>query len=151
MPASVLKFGEGFELDRIAYELRRAGRPQKLERIPMEILLLFVDRRGQLVTREEIIERVWGKGVFLDTDNGINAAISKIRQVLRDDPENPACIQTVKGKGYRFIAAVTEVGVADLAQTAVVESESAVSGEPKDKVQTAPVVSPIHPLTVLKK
>src|ERR1700733_7003477 len=74
MPASILKFGEGFELDRIAYELRRAGRPQKLERIPMEILLLFVDRRGQLVSREEIIERVWGKDVFLDTDEDINAA-----------------------------------------------------------------------------
>jgi eukaryotic-like serine/threonine-protein kinase len=113
MPASILMFGDGFELDRIAYELRRRGRQQKLERIPMEILLLFVDRRGQLVTREEIIERVWGRDVFLDTDNGINAAISKIRQVLRDDPENPVSIQTVKGKGYRFIAAITEIAVAD--------------------------------------
>jgi DNA-binding winged helix-turn-helix (wHTH) protein/predicted Zn-dependent protease len=142
MPASVLKFGEGFELDRIAYELRRAGRPQKLERIPMEILLLFVDRRGQLVTREEIIERVWGKDVFLDTDNGINAAISKLRQILRDDPENPVAIQTVKGKGYRFIAAVTEIGAADLPQTAVSETESAVAAEPEDKVKDAPVVLP---------
>lgn len=128
MSAGILKFGEGFELDRIAYELRRAGRPQKLERIPMEILLLFVDRRGQLVTREEIIERVWSKDVFLDTDNGINAAISKLRQVLRDDPENPVSIQTVKGKGYRFIAAVTEAGVADLTQAAVSEPKGAATG-----------------------
>jgi eukaryotic-like serine/threonine-protein kinase len=142
MPASILKFGEGFELDPAAYELRRSGRPQKLERIPMEILLLFVDRRGQLVTREEIIEKVWGKGVFLDTDNGINAAISKLRQVLRDDPENPASIQTMKGKGYRFIAAVTEAAVAGLPQAAVCEAESAVASGPEDKVKVAPVASP---------
>jgi eukaryotic-like serine/threonine-protein kinase len=137
--ACILKFGDGFELDRIAYELRRAGRPQRLERIPMEILLLFVDRRGQLVTREEISERVWGKGVFLDTDNGINAAISKLRQVLRDDPENPASIQTVKGKGYRFIAPVTEVGIADL-PTAAGESESVPARQtepPREEAETA--------------
>jgi eukaryotic-like serine/threonine-protein kinase len=144
MPASILKFGEGFELDRIAYELRRAGRPQKLERIPMEILLLFVDRRGQLVSREEIIERVWGKGVFLDTDNGINAAISKIRQVLRDDPENPASIQTIKGKGYRFIATVTEIGVADLPPSAASEPTAphVASPDPENQVRAAPPVSP---------
>jgi len=147
MPASILKFGEGFELDRIAYELRRAGRPQKLERIPMDILFLFVDRRGQLVTRDEIIERIWGKGVFLDTDNGINAAISKIRQALRDDPENPTSIQTVKGKGYRFIAAVTEVGGAD-SPTAASEPETPPAPPPEypePKVEAAPPVLSISP------
>jgi serine/threonine protein kinase/tetratricopeptide (TPR) repeat protein len=111
MPADVVRFGDGLELDRGAYELRRSGRALKLERIPMEILLLLVDRRGQLVSREDIIARIWGQDVFLDTDNSINAAIRKIRQVLKDDPENPVFVQTVTGKGYRFIAAVTEVSV----------------------------------------
>jgi len=146
MLASILKFGDGFELDRIAYELRRAGRPQKLERIPMEILFLFVDRRGQLVTREEIIERVWGKGVFFDADNGINDAISKLRRVLRDDPENPASIQTVKGKGYRFIAPVTEAGVADSMAPDVSESESAPAREPENQdnpLKAATVAAPV--------
>ena len=106
MLADVVRFGDDLEIDPVAYQLRRSGRPLKLERLPMEILLLLVERRGQLVSREEIIERIWGKDVFLDTDNSINSAVRKIRQALKDDPENPAFIQTVTGKGYRFIAPV---------------------------------------------
>ncbi|HEY6339191.1 MAG TPA: protein kinase [Candidatus Sulfotelmatobacter sp.] len=104
-----LQFGDDFELDLRAYELRSAGIPLKLNPIPMELLLLLVERRGELVTREQIVERIWGKGVFLDTDNSINGAVSKIRQVLRDNAEQPRFVQTVTGKGYRFIAAVVEV------------------------------------------
>ena len=85
------------------------GRVLKLERIPMELLLLLIEERGQLVTRDQIIERIWGKDVFLDTDNSINAAIRKIRQVLKDDPEQPRFVQTITGRGYRFIAPVAEV------------------------------------------
>jgi TolB-like protein/DNA-binding winged helix-turn-helix (wHTH) protein/Tfp pilus assembly protein PilF len=107
MPADVVKFGDGLELDRNSYELRRASRALKLERIPLDILFLLVERRGQLVTREDIIAKIWGKDVFLDTDSSINGAIRKIRQALKDDPENPVFVQTVTGKGYRFIAAVT--------------------------------------------
>jgi len=103
-----IRFGEDFELDPRAYQLRRSGHPLKLERIPMEILLLLTEQRGQLVSREQIVERIWGKGVHLDTDNSINGAIRKIRQVLRDDPEQPRFIQTVTGRGYRFIAPVLE-------------------------------------------
>jgi len=104
-----LRFGDDFELDVRAYELRSAGIPLKLKPIPMELLLFLVERRGEMVTREQIVERIWGKGVFLDTDNGINGAISKIRQVLRDDAEQPRFVQTVTGKGYRFVASVIEV------------------------------------------
>jgi hypothetical protein len=75
MPSDRVKFGDDLELDRAVYELRRFGRALKLERIPMEILLLLVERQGQLVAREEIIGRVWGKDVYLDTDNSINSAI----------------------------------------------------------------------------
>ena len=75
--ADQIRFGEDFELDLHTYELRRAGRALKLERIPMELLLLLVERRGDLVTREEIVARLWGKDVFLDTDNSINAAIRR--------------------------------------------------------------------------
>ena len=106
----VVRFGDDLELDRTAYELRRAGRPLKLERIPFETLKLLIERRPHLVSREEIIARIWGKDVFLDTDTSINSSIRKIRQVLRDDPENPTFIQTVTGKGYRFIAAVNADG-----------------------------------------
>jgi len=109
MSANVVKFGDDFEFDRVAYELRRSSRALKLERIPLEILLLLIERRGQLVAREDIIGKIWGKNVFLDTDSSINSAIRKIRQVLKDDSENPLYVQTVTGKGYRFIAPVTEV------------------------------------------
>src|SRR4030088_2907860 len=106
-----VKFGDGFEPDPRAYELRRAGRVLKLERIPMELLLLLVEERGHLVSRDRIIDRVWGKDVFLDTDNSINAAVRKVRQVLRDDPERPHFVQTVTGRGYRFISHVEDVGI----------------------------------------
>jgi TolB-like protein len=106
MPSDVIRLGDGLELDRRAYEVRRLGRSLKLERIPMELLLLLVERRGELVTREEIVEHVWGKEVFLDTDSAINGAIRKIRQVLKDDPEKPRFVQTVTGKGYRFVAPI---------------------------------------------
>src|SRR6266853_2865180 len=113
--ANPVKFGGDLELDPRAYELRRAGRPLKLERIPMELLLLLVERRGQLVTREQIIERIWGRDVFLDADTSINSAIRKIHQVLKDDPEEPKFIQTVTGRGYRFIGGVTDVAPLTLA------------------------------------
>ena len=106
---SLFKLGDEFELDLGAMELRKGSRPQRLGRIPMELLLLLVERRGQLVTRERIIERIWGKDVFLDTDNSINAAIRKIRQVFADDAEEPRYVQTLIGRGYRFIAAIQEV------------------------------------------
>jgi TolB-like protein/DNA-binding winged helix-turn-helix (wHTH) protein len=124
MPADLVKFGDDLELDRVTYELRRSGRALKLERIPMEILLLLVERRGQLITREDIIARIWGKNVFLDTDNSINSAIRKIRQALKDDPENPVYVQTVTGKGYRFIAAATEISVPKIQQGAVAKPEA---------------------------
>src|SRR5262245_50175603 len=92
-----LRFGDAFELDLRAYELRRAGRPVRLERIPMEILLLLVEHPSDLVTRPQIANRIWGQGVFVDTDNSINGAIRKIRQALKDDPESPRFIVTVTG------------------------------------------------------
>ena len=106
--SSVVRFGGKYELDRGAYELRKAGRPLRLARIPMELLLLLLEQPDQLVSRERIAERIWGKGVFLDIDNGINAVVRRIRLVLEDDSEQPRFIQTVVGRGYRFIAPVQE-------------------------------------------
>jgi TolB-like protein/DNA-binding winged helix-turn-helix (wHTH) protein/Tfp pilus assembly protein PilF len=102
MPASLHKFGD-FELDRARFELRRNGELLKLERIPMELLQLLLDKNGEVVTRQEIVERLWGKDVFVDTEHGINTAVRKIRAALRDDIDRPRFIQTVSGKGYRFI------------------------------------------------
>jgi DNA-binding winged helix-turn-helix (wHTH) protein len=128
LPEDLVRF-EGFELDPRAYQVRRSGRTLKLERIPMEVLLLLAERRGQLVTREEIIEKLWGKDVFLDTDNAINTAIRKIRQVLNDDPEQPRFVQTITGKGYRFIAPITEPGAKEEAREREGDSARATNAE----------------------
>src|SRR5260370_40514514 len=73
-----------------------------MERIPMDLLILLVREDGRLVGREEIIERLWGKDVYFDTDSSVNTAIRKIRRALGEDPEKPHHIETVLGKGYRF-------------------------------------------------
>lgn len=99
---STYSFGD-FELDVSRYELRRKGRAQKLERIPMELLIFLLEKQGSMASREEIAQRLWGKEVFVDTENGINTAIRKIRQTLRDDPNKPRFVLTVTGKGYRFV------------------------------------------------
>jgi TolB-like protein/DNA-binding winged helix-turn-helix (wHTH) protein/Flp pilus assembly protein TadD len=101
-----IRLGEGYELDLCPRRLRRGSRVLKLERIPFEILLLLLEHRDEIVTRDQIVSRVWGQGVFLDTDNSIRGAIRKLRQVLKDDAETPRFIQTVTGQGYRFIAPV---------------------------------------------
>ena len=93
-------------LDVGAYTLRRDGRVIRLERQPMDLLILLVERRGQLVTRAEIVDVLWGKDVFVDVETGVHTAIRKIRQALRDAPEAPTFIETVPGKGYRFVAPV---------------------------------------------
>ncbi|MHB8652954.1 MAG: winged helix-turn-helix domain-containing protein [Terriglobia bacterium] len=105
MQAEVIKFAE-FELDLGRYELRRQGQAVKLEKVPMELLILLAEKEGQLVTREEIIQRLWGDNVFVDARQGINTAISKIRVALKDDPEQPRILQTVFGKGYRLMAPI---------------------------------------------
>src|SRR5580765_6233781 len=98
------RFGD-FELDVAAYELRRQGRPVRLERQPMDLLILLVERRRQLVSRAEIIDRLWGKDVFVDVETGVNTAISKIRQALRDSQDAHVFVETVSGRGDRFIEA----------------------------------------------
>jgi len=99
------------QLDLKRYELRRAdGLTVKLERQPMELLILLAERRGELVMREEIAAKLWPDGVFVDTERGINNAIRKIRTALHDSPDDPAHLQTVVGKGYRFIGHLEVLG-----------------------------------------
>jgi TolB-like protein/Flp pilus assembly protein TadD len=101
MSSERVQFGQ-FVLDMGRYELTRAGKPVRMERIPMDLLILLVRENGRLISREEIIERLWGKGVYFDTDNSINTAVRKIRHTLGDISGNPQYVETVLGKGYRF-------------------------------------------------
>jgi TolB-like protein/DNA-binding winged helix-turn-helix (wHTH) protein/Flp pilus assembly protein TadD len=131
MPADIQTGKPRLDLSR--YELSVDGQRVKLERQPMELLIFFVLRRGQLVTREDIIEKLWGQDVFVDADHGINSTIRKIRHALKDDHASPKCLETVVGKGYRFIGEVELIGEPSpgtAAQAGVGESQAAVTRAP---------------------
>src|SRR6267154_72203 len=91
------------ELDLGRYELRRQGRRVKLEKKPMELLIFLVSRRDQMVSRQEIVGRLWGSDLFIDTEPNINNIVRKIRTALGDDSAKPRFLETVVGKGYRFV------------------------------------------------
>jgi DNA-binding winged helix-turn-helix (wHTH) protein len=101
LAGATYKFGE-FELDCDRFQLRRNGRVLKLERIPLDLLILLVERDGSVVPRQEIADRLWGKDVFVDTEHGTNTAIRKIRAALSEDADKPRYVLTVPGRGYRF-------------------------------------------------
>ena len=117
MSAPVYEFGE-FRLDCGRFELRRDDESLKLERKPLDLLILLVSRQGLLVTRAEISQKLWDSEIFVDRELGINTAVRKIRAVLGDDPDNPRFVQTVTGMGYRFIAAVRTEGLVSGLETA---------------------------------
>lgn len=98
-----LHFGP-FELDTKAGELRKNGLLIRLQEQPLRLLVCLLDRPGAVVSRQELIKRIWPEGTFVDYDHGLNAAAARLRQVLRDSAENPRYIETVSGKGYRFVA-----------------------------------------------
>jgi tetratricopeptide (TPR) repeat protein len=102
-----------FELDTAAFELRRLDERVHLERRPMEALIYLIGRRGELVTREELIQRLWGSGVVIEFDTAVHTLVRKIRQALQDSADAPAYLETVARKGYRFIAPVEELGPAE--------------------------------------
>jgi TolB-like protein/DNA-binding winged helix-turn-helix (wHTH) protein/Flp pilus assembly protein TadD len=124
-----IRLGDGYELDLRPRRLRRGSHVLKLERIPLEILVLLLEHKDEIVTRDEIVSRVWGKGVFLDTDNSIRGAIRKLRQALKDDAECPRFIRTVTGQGYLFIAPVAPVQEENLAETPSPEASTVLTSE----------------------
>ena len=142
--AHELRFGD-FTLDQSRYRLQRGDRLLRLEKLPMELLILLVERRGELVSREEIAERLWDKDVFLDVDHSINTAVRKVRMALRDDPEKPRFIETVVGKGYRFAAPVISSNGDSNSQAQPLPSPvQSASGDPVLKPDVAIKVLPAH-------
>jgi DNA-binding winged helix-turn-helix (wHTH) protein len=133
MRAAKRAIGE-VELDLGRYELRRFGRRVKLEKKPMELLAFLVGRREQMVSREEIVKKLWRSDLFIDTDRNLNNIVRKIRTALGDDSAKPRFVETVVGKGYRFIGPVRVIGAqyprSGLGQASarVVRQENEVSG-----------------------
>ena len=102
-----IRFGV-FEVDRSAGQLLKRGRPVKLARQPFKVLVLLLDRHGQVVSRGDIQRHLWGESTFVDYERGINFSINQIRAVLGDDAERPRYIETLPKLGYRFVAEVTD-------------------------------------------
>jgi len=101
---------DDFQLDFDRFQLFHRGKPVRLEGLPLQLLMFLVENKGQLITREQISAALWSKDVFVDVDQGINTAIRKIRRALGDDAGEPHYLQTVVGRGYRFVAPNAEDG-----------------------------------------
>ena len=96
-----------FEADEERAELRKHGIRIKLHSQPFQVLLMLLQRPSEVVAREEMRNRLWGSDTFVDFDHGLNSAVNKIREALDDSAAQPRYVETVAGKGYRFIAPVT--------------------------------------------
>lgn len=122
MGEKVVVFGD-FRLDFGRFQLSQSGSPVKLEGLPLQLLMFLVEHRGQLVTREQIADALWGKDVFVDVEQGINTAIRKVRMVLDDNSDQPRYLQTVVGRGYRFVATIRE-GQEEVSPSGTVSAEA---------------------------
>src|SRR6202140_1503307 len=100
-----------FEVDLRAGELTKRGLRIRLQEQPFQVLAMLLEKPGQLVTREELREKIWGQTV-VDFDHGLNKAINKIREALGDSAESPRFVETVARRGYRFLADVTPIDTA---------------------------------------
>jgi len=107
-PAPRFRFGV-FEADASTGELRRKGIRVKLNAQPFQVLLLLLDRPGQLLTREEISRDLWPEGTFVDYEHGVNSAVNRIREALGDTAGNPRFVETLARRGYRFVAPVERI------------------------------------------
>ena len=102
----VFRFGV-FEANEASGELRKHGVRIKLNSQPFRVLTMLLERPSVIVTREEMRQRLWGTETFVDFDHGLNTAVNKIREALGDSASVPRYVETVPGKGYRFLASVS--------------------------------------------
>jgi cholera toxin transcriptional activator len=104
-PAQRYRFGV-FEADAATGELRRQGMRVKLNAQPFQVLLMFLEKPGQLLTRDEISRVLWPEGTFVDYEHGVNSAVNRIREALGDTAGSPRFVETLARRGYRFLAPV---------------------------------------------
>lgn len=141
-----------FEADEAAGELRKQGIRIKLHSQAFRVLLMLLERPSEMVTREQMRQSLWGEDTFVDFDHGLNSAVNKVREALNDSAARPRYVETVTGKGYRFIAPVAQIGV--LAGSAAVAGAEPAEGGRAD-VSAGTVLStgdelPAPPLKVVR-
>jgi DNA-binding winged helix-turn-helix (wHTH) protein len=103
------RFG-AFEADAATGELRRQGMRVRLHAQPFQVLVMLVERAGEVVTREEISRELWPEGTFVDYEHGVNSAVNRVREALGDKASSPRFVETLARRGYRFVAPVERVG-----------------------------------------
>jgi cholera toxin transcriptional activator len=108
-PGPRFRFG-AFEADASTGELRRQGIRIKLNAQPFQVLLMLLERPGEVLTREEISRALWSDGTFVDYDHGVNSAVNRIRDALGDAAGSPRFVETLARRGYRFVAPVERIG-----------------------------------------
>jgi Tol biopolymer transport system component/DNA-binding winged helix-turn-helix (wHTH) protein len=116
----IVRFGT-FEVNRATGELRRRGIKIKLYGQPFEVLTMLLERPGEMVTREELQQKLWASGTCVDFEHGLNKTISKLRETLADDAESPRYIETVPRRGYRFVGSIEEPSTPPAVSIAPVE------------------------------
>ncbi len=119
-----------FEADATTGELRRQGLRVKVNVQPFQVLLMLLERPGELLTREDISRELWPDGTFVDYEHGVNSAVNRIREALGDSARNPRFIETLARRGYRFVAPVQRIGGEDEAVPALLPVPAPAEAEP---------------------
>ncbi len=148
-PSRIFRFGP-FEVDEATGELRKQGVRVKLHSQPFQLLLMLLEKPSELVSRDELRQRLWGEDTFVDFDHGLNAAVNKLRHALGDSASQPRHVETVPGKGYRFIAPVTRhEAILDVPQQAGIATPDSFP-IPANTVLTTPRELPKIPRTRIR-
>jgi len=125
--AKIVRFGV-FEVDLTAGELRKSGSKVRLQEQPFQLLAYLLTRSGEVVTRDELREKLWPADTFVDFDHSLNTAVNKVREALGDSASSPRFVETLARRGYRFLGPVDRVGVVrideDLASSASTDSST---------------------------
>jgi TolB-like protein/DNA-binding winged helix-turn-helix (wHTH) protein/tetratricopeptide (TPR) repeat protein len=144
--SNIVRFG-GFTLDLRTGELLKNGTKIKLQLQPFQVLAMLLQHPGEMVTREELREKLWPEHTFVDFDDGLNTAVRKLRQVLGDSSEHPKYIETLPRRGYRFIGLLSNGStpkaepIPGVSERVIEEASSAANGE---AVAEVPMISPVQ-------
>ncbi len=149
-PAVRYSFGT-FEVDAATGELRRRGLRVKLNTQPLQVLLMLLERPGEMLTREEICRELWPEGTFVDYEHGLNSAVNRLRDALGDKASNPKFVETLARRGYRFLAPVERVVIGGIDAVSMQEERVA---QPQvrmlDRILAAPDDLPPSPHRVVQ-
>ena len=143
---TVYRFGL-YEIDERTGEIRKQGRPLRLRGRPFDILVLLLRRGGDVVTRDELRQQLWPADTFVDFDHGLNSAINRLRDTLRDSAESPRFIETLPRRGYRFIAPVTVIESPTAAAARVAAAPAMEEAQPAPPPRADPTARPLSTRT----